>query len=184
MSRIGKKFIPLPAEVNYEIVGRTITFSGPKGTLKFNFRPEVEIEKIEGGLQVKASQDRLARAMQGTTRQIVADIITGVNRGWSKTLEVVGTGFRANIDSGKLVLSLGFSHKIEVKPPQDIAFSVAENKITVSGLDKALVGKVASEIRQLRSPDAYKGKGLRYQGEKIRLKPGKSAKIGAGSAAK
>ena len=184
MSRIGKKPIIIPEGVTYEYKDGLVSVSGVKGNLTFHPRPEVSLKTDENKVLVEVENLPEVQAIHGTTRQVIADMVTGVNQGWSKTLEVIGTGFRALTEGPKLVLSVGFSHKVEVIPPAGITFLAQENKITVNGPDKALVGKVAAEIRQIRPPDAYKGKGIRYLGERIRLKPGKAAKVGAGAAAK
>ena len=179
MSRLGKKEILIPEGVTATLDGRTLTIVGPKGTLNFSFRPEVAVQVSGGKILVKAGEDKLSKVIWGTTRQIIAGIVEGVSHGWSKTLEIVGTGYRAVLEDGKLVFSLGFSHKIEVAPVEGITFSVSENKVTISGADKALVGKIAAQIRQFRLPDSYKGKGIRYLGERVKLKPGKATKVGA-----
>ena len=157
----------------------TLTVSGSSDELELTLHPEVEVTVMEGKILVIGKIGRMGKIIQGTTRQLIVGMIQGVSQGWSKTLEVVGTGYRAALESNKLVLSLGFSHKIEVEPKDGISFQVMENKITVSGADKAKVGNVAAQIRQLRPPDAYKGKGIRYLGERVRLKPGKATKVGA-----
>lgn len=179
MSRIGKKEIIIPEGVTFESKEGRITVTGPKGTLTFTPRPEVEVKIDDGKVRVIAGGAKVAGALQGTTRQVIANMLKGVTGGWSKTLEIIGTGYRAVLEGEKLVFSLGFSHKIEMEPPQGISFSVAENKVTVWGADKVLVGKTAAKIRELRAPDAYKGKGIRYLGERIRTKPGKATKVGA-----
>ncbi|MDP3954781.1 MAG: 50S ribosomal protein L6 [bacterium] len=179
MSRIGKKQIIIPEGVKVEIKDDLVLVSGPKATLEFKLRPEVVVKIDDGKIKVTAKVAKTGGALQGTTRQIIANMIVGVTDGWSKKLEVVGTGYRVVDDNGKLTFSLGFSHKIDVKSPEGITLSAAENKVTVSGADKVLVGKTAAEIRALRPPDAYKGKGVRYLGEIVRLKPGKATKVGA-----
>lgn len=181
MSRIGKKEIIVPSDVKVDIQDRTVTVSGPKGTLTLKVYPGIEVQLNDGKMLVtKKKESKLLQALHGTTRQLIDNMVTGVTKGWAKTLEVIGTGYRAVLDGNKLVLSLGFSHKIEIEPPEGISFSVAENKITVSSIDKSDVGQMAAKIRGLRPPDPYKGKGIRYKGEKIKLKPGKAAKVGGG----
>lgn len=177
MSRLGKKEIIIPEGIKIELKDHAVSVSGPKGQLEFKLVRGIAVETAEGKMKVVSKNSELG-AMQGTTRQILANMITGVNTGWSKTLEVIGTGYRAILEGGTLVFSLGYSHKIRFDPPEGITFSVVENKVTVSGTDKALVGKIAAQIKELRKPDAYKGKGIRYQGERIRLKPGKATKVG------
>ncbi len=178
MGRIGKKEIIAPEGVKLEAEGGKVTVSGPKGTLYFQLNPAIQVE-VKGQSLVVLDSLKHNGALQGTTRQIIANMVAGVTQGWAKILEVVGTGYRAVLDGEKLIFSLGFSHRVEFPPPEGIKFSVAENKVTVSGADKALVGKIAAQIRQLRKPDAYKGKGIRYEGERIKLKPGKATKMGA-----
>ncbi|MDP3888481.1 MAG: 50S ribosomal protein L6 [Candidatus Curtissbacteria bacterium] len=177
MSRLGRKEIIIPEGVKVELKDHVVFILGPKGQLEFKLVRGIEVETAEGKIKVLA-KNQLLGAMQGTTRQILANMITGVNSGWSKTLEVIGTGYKAILEGGTLVFSLGFSHKIRFDPPEGITFSVVENKVTVSGVDKCLVGKIAAQIKELKKPDAYKGKGIRYQGERIRLKPGKATKVG------
>ena len=180
MSRIGKKEILLPEGVTPSLEKRVLAVSGPKGSLEFKLKPEVEVKISDDGkiLVLRKGESKFARAYHGTVRQVIANMVLGVKDGWSKTLEVVGTGYRATLEGEKLVLSLGFSHQVTVEPLPGISFLVEENKITVSGRDKVLVGQMAAKIRQLRPPDAYKGKGIRYLGEIIKLKPGKAAKTG------
>lgn len=181
MSRIGKKPIILSEGVTVELKDRLLTVSGMKGGLSFEIKPQIEVKVVNGQILVsRKKDDTQTRALHGTTRQVIANMVKGVSEGWSKILEVVGTGYRASLQDEKLVLSLGFSHPVEVAPPSRISFSVSGNKITVSGIDKALVGQTAANIRSIRPPDPYKGKGIRYLGEKVKLKPGKAAKIGVG----
>lgn len=178
MSRLGKKEIIIPEGVKVELNDRVVSVAGPKGQLELRLMPGIDVEIGEGKVLTK-SKNGLPTAMHGTTRQILANMIVGVTTGWAKTLEVVGTGYRVSLEGEKLIFSLGFSHPVEFPPPEGIKFSVFENKITVSGADRALVGNTAAQIRHLRPPDAYKGKGIKYEGEKIKLKPGKAAKMGA-----
>ena len=133
-------------------------------------------------LVLRKSETKQAKSLHGLIRSLVANMVEGVTAGFKKTLELSGIGFRANLVGDKLVMTLGYSHPVEIEPPIGISFAVAGNKITVSGIDKELVGRIAAKTRSQRPPDAYKGKGIKYEGEKIRLKPGKAAKAGvAGS---
>lgn len=183
MSRIGKKQILLPAGVTVETVDGMIVVKGSRGELRLKINPSVKVTVLTDRLNLTAEKsDRVARANWGTTRQLLANMIAGVERSWSKTLEIVGTGYRASLEGEKLILSVGFSHTLEVAPPSGITFTVVENKITVLGSDKDLVGRIAAKIHQLRPPDDYKGKGVRFQGERLKLKPGKAAKVGVGAA--
>lgn len=178
MSRIGKKEIQIPEGVSVDFNGQVVSVSGPKGSLLFHLLPGVEVKKVDQKIMVKADGTKETQALHGTVRQRLSNMIKGVDEGWSQMLEVMGTGYRVNLADKKLVFSLGFSHKVEVEPPEGITFQVAENKVTISGVDKVLVGKVAAETRQLKVPDSYKGKGIRYLGERIKLKPGKATKAG------
>lgn len=180
VSRIGKKPIEIPENVTVKARNGRIFISGPKGELTWGLPKQVKVEIGENKLVLsQEGKMKKARASYGTTRQQLANMIKGVTEGWSKTLEIVGTGYRANLVGGKLVLSLGFSHPLEVAPPEGITFEVQEGKIKIFGIDKTQVGQVAANLRALHPPDSYKGKGIRYSGEKVKLKPGKAvAKIG------
>lgn len=180
MSKIGKLAISLPEQVEVQIQPDKVVVSGPKGELTIQVPKVINVKKENSQLLIsRTSEDKPAKALHGTIRQILANMIVGVTQGWDKTLEIVGTGYRASLKGENLDLALGFSHPVEVVPPAGIKFEVIEGKIRVSGSDKILVGQVAANIRKIRPPDAYKGKGIRYGGEKIKLKPGKAAKVGA-----
>lgn len=182
MSKIGKLAISLPEQVEVQIQPDGVVISGPKGELTIQVPKAVNVKKENNQLLVsRTAEDKMAKALHGTIRQRLANMIIGVTQGWSKTLEIVGTGYRASLKGENLDLALGFSHPVEVTPPVGIKFEVVEGKIRVSGSDKILVGQVAANIKKIRPPDAYKGKGVRYLGEKIKLKPGKAAKVGTGS---
>ena len=177
MSKIGRKPIPIPQGVEVDIKeGNLVTVKGPKGELQKNLHPEVIIKKEEGQIFVEAySDDKFHRALHGTTRQVIANMITGVTEGFTKTLEIVGVGYRAALKGQDLELSVGFSKPVIYKKPDGVDFEVpAPNIIVVKGIDKERVGQVAAEIRKIRKPEPYKGKGIRYQGEVIRRKAGKS----------
>jgi len=180
MSKIGKKPVEIPASVKVELDEKEIKFSGPVGQMNLLIPKELKIE-INGDLvHILADQKiKEAKMMQGTFRQLIFNALKGVSEGWEKGLEVKGTGFKVNKEGEILVLTLGFSHPVKISPPEGIKFEVKENLIFVRGANKALVGLVADQIRKIYPPDAYKGKGIRYQGEKIILKPGKSAKTGS-----
>lgn len=181
MSRIGNSPITIPAGVTVEKTGRTVSVTGAKGNLKIDVDPRVVVE-IEGDrVIVKRKNDqKQVKAMHGLTRSLIANMITGVADLWSKNLELVGVGFRAQVMGDKLVLSVGFSHPVEITAPVGITFEVADNtKIKILGIDKQLVGQVAANLKKVKVPDVYKGKGIRYEGEYIRKKVGKSAKVGA-----
>lgn len=180
MSRIGKLPISLPAGVEVKKEDRRVTVTGPKGSLTLQLLPEVEVEVQDSNLVVKRKSDeKKAKAIHGLTRSLLNNMVIGVSSGWSKQLELVGVGYRASGGGDTLTLQVGYSHPVVIKAPAGIQFSVAENtKITVSGIDKELVGQVAASIRAVRPPEPYKGKGIRYLGEHIRLKPGKAGKAG------
>jgi len=181
MSRIGKMPIKIPENVEITLSDYSLTVSGPLGKLSQMFRPEVKLLQREGQIVIERTLDsKLAKALHGLTRTLVANMISGVSRGFEKELEVQGVGYRARMEGENLILSLGYSHPVTVTPPQDVKLTVSENKIIVSGIDKAQVGQVAADIKRLRPPDPYKGKGIRYLGEQVRLKPGKKA-LGAGA---
>lgn len=180
MSRIGKKPVNIPAGVEVEIGGGKVRIKGAKGELARGFGSRVSVEKEEGALKVSpVGGGKEARAMWGTARMLLANMIEGVTAGFSKQLQIEGIGYRAALEGGKLSLSMGFSHPVSVAAPEGIDFKVEKNIITVFGCDKELVGKVAAEIRRVRPPEPYKGKGIRYVGEKVRRKAGKKA-AGAG----
>lgn len=175
MSRIGRLPITLPASVTVNQEGQTVVVKGPKGQLTLNLPTQVTIQNADGKLTV-ASQ---ASNLHGLIRSLLANNVRGVTEGWTKVLEINGTGFRATTNGSELNMSLGFSHPVIIKAPTGITFAVNENKITVSGFDKVLVGEVAAKIRKSRPADVYKAKGLKYEGEYIRRKAGKAAKAGA-----
>jgi large subunit ribosomal protein L6 len=179
MSKIGKKPIEIPEEVIVKLEKGEIIVSGPKGNLCQKIPSEIAVN-LEGDRLVVIAKDKseFANTLQGTFRSLISNMVKGVKDGWEKTLEISGTGFRALLEGRNLVLYLGFSHPVKITPPEGISFSVSERKIQIFGTDKALVGKIAAEIRRIKPPDAYKGKGIRYEGEIIKLKPGKQAKIG------
>lgn len=175
MSRVGRQPITIPETVTVTVTGREVTTKGPKGELTLVIPEQVQVQVQEGKVIVSSAMPNL----HGLFRSLIANNITGVTSGWTKTLELSGTGYRASTDGGKLNLSLGLSHPVTVAAPEGITFAVAENKITVSGANKVLVGEMAAHLRNLRPADVYKAKGFKYEGEVIRRKPGKAAKAGA-----
>lgn len=178
MSRIGKKPVEIPSDVSVSINNNTLIIKGKLGELRLDINPAVDV-KVEGNkITVSPKADtKFARAMWGTTRALINNMIIGVSKGYSKVLQLVGVGYRARLEGNKLVLNVGYSHPVEVVPPPGIKFNVEEQvKITVSGYDKALVGQVAANIRAIRKPEPYKGKGMRYENEVIILKEGKKTK--------
>lgn len=184
MSKIGNAIILIPGGVTVEETDKKVVVKGPKGELRMVLNPNVKLEIGEGSIVVKRKNDeKTNKALHGLTRSLVANMIRGVSEGWSKDLELQGVGFRAATSGDKLNLVIGFSHPIEVLAPEGIRFEVTDNtKVRVSGIDKYLVGQVAANIRSIRPPDVYKGKGIRYQGEYVRKKAGKAGKVGPGAA--
>lgn len=180
MSKIGKKPIVIPAGVEVKSEKALVSVKGPKGKLSLVIRPEIEVSFQENQLRIERKNDsKLAKSLHGLTRTLIANMILGVTEGFKKSLKIVGTGYRVKLEEEKLILSVGFSHPVKIKPAEGIEFKLkGDNFITISGVDKQLVGQVASKIRQVRPPDAYKGKGIRYQDEVVRKKPGKAAKTG------
>lgn len=181
MSRIGNAPILIPSGVNIEKSGSLITVNGVKGTLKIQVEPSINIEVEDGKVIVKRKNDtKKVKSLHGLTRNLIANMIIGVTSLWSKDLELQGVGFRAQSSGNKLILNIGFSHPVEVTAPEGITFEATDNtKIKVSGIDKYLVGQVSANIRSVRPPDVYKGKGVRYVGEYVKKKLGKSGKVGA-----
>ncbi len=186
MSRIGKRPIPLPQGVEVKAAADgTLTVKGPKGTLSRQIHPRMSVEIEEGSLLVKRPTDQQDdRALHGLTRSLVNNMVVGVSDGYKRILEIEGVGYRAAKDGAKLVLSLGFSHQVPVEPLEGVSFEVGQDTntrrpfITISGIDKESVGQQAAVIRKLKPPEPYKGKGIRYQGEIVRRKAGKSGKAG------
>lgn len=178
MSRIGKKTIKVPAGTKVEVSGNTVTATGPKGKLTKTFRDEVSINLDNDVLEVKrAGDDKLERSLHGLTRTLVFNMVEGVSNGFTKSLELVGVGYRCSLQGKKLVIQVGYSHPVEIEPFEGTEIAVeGNNKIHVKGADKQLVGDLAAKIRAVRKPEPYKGKGIKYSFEKIRRKAGKSGK--------
>ncbi len=176
MSRIGRLPVAIPKGVKVAIDGASVTVTGPKGELKRTFSPDMAIAMEEGKVVVRRPSDAQGhRALHGLSRSLLANMVQGVSTGYEKGLEIVGVGFRAEKSGDKLVLRVGYSHIVEVAPKNGVSFVVeTPTKLKVTGIDKEQVGQVAAEIRAVRKPDSYKGKGIRYAGEKIKLKPGKA----------
>ena len=175
MSRIGKKPIDVPNGVQVTIEGQTVTVKGPKGQLAWTLAEEI-VPSRDGETIVLSKRDETARAqsMWGLSRTLVNNMVVGVTTGYERTLELVGVGYRAAMKGQALSMQLGFSHDVDVKPPQGIAFAVPkQTEIRISGIDKQLVGETAARIRRIRPPEPYKGKGVRYMGEQVRRKEGK-----------
>ena len=178
MSRIGKVPVPVPAGVDVQIDGAEITVTGPKGTLSHRVPAPIQVAQEDGTLVVTRPDDeRASRSLHGLTRTLLANLVTGVTEGYTKRLEIVGTGYRVTAKGSDLEFALGFSHPVTVTPPQGITFAVeAPTRFSVSGIDKQQVGEVAANIRKIRKPEPYKGKGVRYAGEVVRRKVGKAGK--------
>jgi len=181
VSRIGKMPVAIPKGVQVAIQGNTVKVNGPRGELSRTFAPTMQIEMKDGQVVVqRPSDERAVRALHGTTRALIRNMVAGVSEGFSKVLQIEGVGYRAEMKGKQLVMALGYSHPVEVDPPPGIAFAVDDKTktITISGIDKELVGQVASDVRKWRPPEPYKGKGLRYLGEHVRRKAGKAGKVG------
>jgi len=181
MSRIGKQPVTLPKGVQVDIQGTTVKVKGPKGELARTFPEQIGVEMANGQVVVKRPSDVPSmRALHGTTRALIRNMVAGVSDGFSKSLQIEGVGYRAEVKGKQLVMALGYSHPVPVDPPPGITFSVDEKTktITVSGIDKELVGQVTADIRNWRPPEPDKGKGLRYVGERVRRKAGKAGKVG------
>jgi len=178
MSRVGQRPIEVPQDVSVNIEGTEVTVKGPKGELRRRFHPDIRIERDNDSLLVSRPSDgREHRSMHGLTRTLLANMVEGVTKGFEKNLEIVGVGYRAQKAGDNLVINIGFSHPVEVVPLPGISLAVeAANRMKVAGIDKEVVGEMAARIRAIRPPDAYKGKGIRYAGERVRLKPGKAGK--------
>ena len=179
MSRIGKLPVTVPSGVDVTIDGRTVTVKGPKGTLTHTIVEPISVERADDGtLQLKRPDDeRRSKAMHGLSRSLVQNLVTGVTAGYEKKLEIVGVGYRVALRGANLEFALGFSHPVVVEPPDGITFAVeTPNRFSVQGIDKQLVGETAANIRKIRKPEPYKGKGVRYAGENVRRKVGKTGK--------
>jgi large subunit ribosomal protein L6 len=178
MSRIGRLPVTIPSGVDVSIDGRSVQVKGPKGTLQHTVADPIDVVKEDGVVRVtRPSDDGPVRALHGLSRTLIANMVTGVTEGYSKTLEIVGVGYRVQAKGKDLEFSLGFSHPVIITPPEGITFRVeAPTRFVVEGIDKQLVGEISARIRKLRKPDPYKGKGVRYQGEQIRRKVGKAGK--------
>jgi large subunit ribosomal protein L6 len=179
MSRVGRKPIVIPSGVNVSMDANSlVTVKGPKGTLVKNIHKDMKVNIEPTMILVDRSSDnKLHRALHGTTRSVIANMVSGVTDGFTKTLDLVGVGYRANKNGDKLVLNVGYSHPVEILPENGIEFDVPSNtKIIVKGIDKELVGSMAAKIRSVREPEPYKGKGIKYENERILRKEGKAGK--------
>ena len=177
MSRIGNKPIPLPSGVDFNINGNVATIKGGKGTLSQELSRDITVDVEDGNLVVRRPSDaREHRAFHGLTRALLANMVTGVSEGYTRTLEIIGAGYRAQQSGSGIVLQVGYSHLVDVNPPDGVTIEVeGTNRIHVTGIDKQIVGQIAANIRRVRKPNVYTGKVIRYEGDTLRLTPGKSA---------
>ena len=175
MSRIGKKAVAIPSGVTVTLDGQTVAVKGPKGQLSWTLPDEIEVRQEGSELQfAKRNDDQRAQSMWGLSRTLVNNMVVGVTQGYEQTLELVGVGYRAAMKGQALSMQLGFSHDVDIAPPAGVAFATPrQTEIRISGIDKQLVGETAARIRRIRPPEPYKGKGVRYAGEKVRRKEGK-----------
>lgn len=177
MSKIGKQPIKLPEGVNVEVSKKAISVTGPKGTLARDLPRGIVVVKREGQLEVvNKRKTTRSRAMHGTTRAHISNMVKGVSVGWTKILEIVGAGYKTEVSGKTLVLNVGFSHSVEIEIPEGISVRTEKTEITIEGIDRELVGHFAAKVRSVRPPEPYKGKGIRYKDEEVRRKPGKAAK--------
>jgi large subunit ribosomal protein L6 len=180
MSRIGRLPIALPPTVDVTIEGRQLTVTGPRGTLSRTLHPDMAVAKEDGTIVVsRPTEQKTHKQLHGLTRTLVNNMVIGVTDGYRKGLEITGVGYRATLNGKRLTLNLGYSHPIEIEPPEGISFEVENpTRLAVVGIDKELVGQIAAKVRSTRKPEPYKGKGVRYAGEQVRRKAGKAGKIG------
>jgi large subunit ribosomal protein L6 len=179
VSRVGRLPIEVPAGVEVKIDGSYVKVKGPKGEMEYTFSPDMAIKQEDGTIVVERPTDQpMHRALHGTTRSVINNMIVGVSKGFERVLEIEGVGYRAELSGKNLVVNVGYSHPVVVEPPEGISFDVdmKVRQIKVLGYDKQAVGQVAANIRKIRPPEPYKGKGIRYQGEYVRRKPGKAGK--------
>lgn len=181
MSRIGNAPIQIPVGVTVEGAGGKFVVNGSKGKLEVTIDPRIEVKIKDGQVVVsRKNEEKATKGMHGLTRALISNMINGVEKGWFKNLELVGVGFRAQAAGSNLSLNVGFSHPVEMNAPEGVTFEVTDNtKIKVSGIDKQLVGQIAAKVRDIKPPEPYKGKGIRYEGEYVRRKAGKAGKVGA-----
>jgi len=179
MSRIGRKPIPVPSGVDVTIDGQSVSVKGPKGTLDLTVAEPIKVSRDDDGAIVvtRPDDERQNRSLHGLSRSLVSNLVTGVTQGYTTNMEIFGVGYRVQLKGSNLEFALGYSHPVVVQAPDGITFAVqSPTKFTISGIDKQKVGQIAANIRRLRRPDPYKGKGVRYEGEQIRRKVGKTGK--------
>jgi len=180
VSRVGRLPVVVPSGVEVKIDGSHVKIKGPKGEMEFTFSPKIKIAFADGEIAVKRPSDaREMRSLHGTTRALIQNMITGVTEGYKKELQLVGVGYRASMTGKNLTLNVGYSHPVEIEPPPGITFEVGERaqQIFITGIDKQAVGQIAADIRKVRKPEPYKGKGIRYKDEYVRHKAGKAGKV-------
>lgn len=184
MSRVGRLPIPIPSGVDVKVSAGTVSVSGPKGKLERTVHPEMRVALDSGRVVVtRRNDDRFHRALHGLTRALLANMIQGVTKGYQVELEIQGVGYRAQKQGQRLTLQVGFSHPVDITPPPGVTLDAPQpTRIVIGGIDKQLVGQTAASIRAIRKPDPYKGKGIRYVGERVRRKPGKAGKAAVGAA--
>jgi large subunit ribosomal protein L6 len=182
MSRVGKKPIIIPNGVEVKIDGKHISAKGPKGNLELDIHPKVLVEQSDESIVVKVAnpEDKIERSLWGTTRKLIANLLEGVEKGFEKKLEVNGIGYKVSASGNKLTLNVGYSHPVDFTLPEGISATVEKNVITISGIDKQLIGDISAQIRKIRKPEPYKGKGIKYVDEQIIRKAGKAAKSSEG----
>ena len=179
MSRIGKQPVPVPAGVDVTIDGQTVSVKGPKGALELAIAEPITVSRDDDGaiLVARPNDERLSRSLHGLSRTLVANLVTGVTEGYTTKMEIFGVGYRVQLKGSNLEFALGYSHPVLIEAPEGITFAVeTPTKFSISGIDKQKVGQISANIRRLRRPDPYKGKGVRYEGEQIRRKVGKTGK--------
>jgi large subunit ribosomal protein L6 len=183
MSRIGNKPVAVPSGVKVRVADKTIHVGGPKGELQWSAHPDMMVEFDESAAEIRVrrpSDVGFHRALHGLTRSLIANMVEGVSQGFEKRLEIVGVGYNARVQGADLVLNMGFSHPVTMSPPEGVTVEApAPTQIVIKGVDKQVVGQFAAEIRKVRKPEPYKGKGIRYEGEQVRRKAGKSFTSGA-----
>jgi len=180
VSRVGRLPVVVPSGVEVKITGSHVKIKGPKGEMEFAFSPKIEITFADGEIAVKRPSDaREMRSLHGTTRALIQNMITGVTEGYKKELQLVGVGYRASMTGKNLTLNVGYSHPVEIEPPSGITFEVGDRaqQVFITGIDKQAVGQIAADIRKVRPPEPYKGKGIRYKDEYVRHKAGKAGKV-------
>jgi large subunit ribosomal protein L6 len=180
VSRIGRLPVEIPSGVDVKITGSHVKIKGPKGEMEFTFSPSIDLSFKDSEIIVtRPSDTREMRSLHGTTRALIQNMVTGVTDGFQKELQLVGVGYRATMQGNNLVLNVGYSHSVEVEPPQGVSFEVGDRaqQVFISGIDKQKVGQIAADIRKVRPPEPYKGKGIRYKDEYIRRKAGKAGKV-------